>query len=68
MLGLPPYKEPVVSFFLGFAFAEFCRVCHFKFLNYVFTKNLKISSSFFRIFYFKIFYFFKKKSNSRPVN
>jgi hypothetical protein len=54
-----PYKEPVVSFFsrfsFDFAFVEICGVRHFKFFNFVLTKNIEISSSFFRIFYFKKF-------------
>jgi hypothetical protein len=46
-LGLSPYKEPVdFCFSFDFTFAEFCRVCHFKYCNSVFTKNLGISSSF----------------------
>jgi hypothetical protein len=59
-LGLPPYKEPAIFFFFsqfsfGFPFVEFCSPRHLKVLNSGLTKNLEIDSSFFRIFYFKIF-------------
>jgi hypothetical protein len=61
VLWLLPYKESIVFFFLllnfpfVFSFSGFCRVLNFEFLNYVFTKNLEIDSSFFRIFYFNCF-------------
>jgi hypothetical protein len=55
VIGLPPYKEPVGFLFSpvfsnNFAFAEFCNICYFEFLNYVFTKNLEIDSSFLKFF------------------
>jgi hypothetical protein len=34
---------------------EFCRLFYFNFFNSILTKNLETVSSFFRIFYFKIF-------------
>jgi hypothetical protein len=40
-------------------FDEFCRLCCFEYLKSTFIKNLKMDSSFFRIFYFK----FMKNSN-----
>jgi hypothetical protein len=55
-LGLSPYKEPVdFCFSFDFTFAEFCRVCHFKKFNSVFTKNLGISSSFLEKKLFQLF-------------
>jgi hypothetical protein len=47
------------SFFTILYFDESCRTRCFKFLNSVFDKNLKMDSSFFRLF----IYFFKKNSN-----
>jgi hypothetical protein len=45
--------------FQHFHFTKFSRMRYFKNFNSVFTKNLEIDSSFFRIFYFK----FLKKIN-----
>jgi hypothetical protein len=51
VLGLVPYKDPSVFYFLGFSFSfcfyEFCRSCDFEFLNYLLIKNLEIHSNFF---------------------
>jgi hypothetical protein len=62
MLGLLPYKELVdflffSSFFNGFDFADFCKMCYLKNFNFVLTKNLEMDSSFFRFFISIIFKF-----------
>jgi hypothetical protein len=49
-LGLALIKNrsfPSYHFSFGFAFAEFCRVRHFDFLNSILTRNLEMASSFF---------------------
>jgi hypothetical protein len=67
----------VIFFFHNFYtilhFDKFCRMRCLDFLNSVLTKNLKMDSSFFRIFYFKIVQIFEiLKFNQlvfrKPVN
>jgi hypothetical protein len=62
-LGLALIRNRPFSFFsrfsFGFPFAEFCSLRHFEVSNSGLSKNLKIGSNFFRIFYFKIFKIFK---------
>jgi hypothetical protein len=52
------FKSSSLLFFYDFYtilyFNEFCRTHYFEFLNLVLIKNLKIHSSFFRIFISKI--------------
>jgi hypothetical protein len=55
------------AFYTIFHFHEFCRTCYFEFFNSLLIKNLKIHSSFFRNFYFKISQNFNKFKFSRPI-
>jgi hypothetical protein len=48
-----------LDFYTILHFNEFCRMRYFEFFNLVLIQNLEIHSSFFRIFYFKIFTNFK---------
>jgi hypothetical protein len=70
VLGLLPYKE-LVGFFFSFSnifyFIEFYSTCYFEFLNSILTKIFEIDSSFFRIFYFKMFQLFENCKFDRPV-
>jgi hypothetical protein len=69
VLELLPYKELVVFFGFPniFYFIEFYSTCYFEFLNSILTKNFEIDSSFFRIFYFKMFQFFENCKFDGPV-
>jgi hypothetical protein len=42
-------------FYTIFHFTEFCMMCYFKFLNFVFLSKILKWTLIFRIFYFKIF-------------
>jgi hypothetical protein len=62
VLGLVHYKEGVGVFLVfsnNFDFAEFCKIGYFECFNSSLTKNLKMSCSCFRCFYFRIFNFLK---------
>jgi hypothetical protein len=58
VLGLVHYKEGVGGFLVfsnSFDFTEFCKIDYFECFNSALTKNLKMSCSCFRCFYFKFF-------------
>jgi hypothetical protein len=69
-LVLPPYKEPAISFFLGFPFdfdfTEFCMIRDFDFLNFVWPKILKWTLVFLE-FLFQTFSIFLNFKFDRPV-
>jgi hypothetical protein len=61
VLGLVPYKEPTgflfSRFFLRFLLLRILQIALLQFFNYDLIKNLKMDSSFFRIFISNFFKF-----------
>jgi hypothetical protein len=70
VLGLPLIWNWSIFFLFcfsnDFAFAEFCSMCYFEFLNSVLIKNVEMDSSFLYNFYFNFFQNFKFFKFDRP--